>query len=436
YLEFQKSVDASLDRFDALWQQLPRLEQSATSIDGYRLDQFPVMASIRNEAGRNQSHPILQLTLELNRIADMARREAERLWGPADSVKQLTYAATHCRNMARNFLPDLKRKVEFIESIAAEPEHYKRPDEALQEAKRVSEWMQQYCDSTLVDAIRRFNQALQCKPDPLKFIQDATLNWHGRVLVIDQQPHQTACEAARFWCETIRRKVYDLSIRELHKKRDYLNFLKQLIATLEGLSVADMSVEIDSEEQVTLKALEPKEPAQPPPDMAAIVREILKQSEEAKEQAEAVRKGKKPQGQQNPPKKRKKAWLADAMIRVQEKPDLTDKEIAEEVGIDPAQLSRDPTYQHAAELARSTERERRQRPRGTTFKGKDGRQVLEAEAPKASPNNESSNPGTPIPGSKYFLERCSTCSDSIRVRQDQVGTNPVCESCQKLGDED
>jgi len=261
HLEYQKSVDASLDRFDALWQKLPRLEQFASSIDGYRIDQFPVIASIRNEAGRNQSHPISHLALELNRIADMAHRESERLWGPADSVKQLTYAATHCRNMARNFLPNLKRKVEFIEDIAAEPELYKRPDEATQEAKRVSEWMQQYCDSTLVDAIRRFNQALQCKPDPLKFIQDATLNWHGRVLVIDQQPHQTACEAARFWCETIRRKVYDLSIRELHKKRDYLKFLKLLVETLDGLAVADMSSEIDREEQATLKALEPKEPA-------------------------------------------------------------------------------------------------------------------------------------------------------------------------------
>jgi len=259
--ECEKSANAHTDRLNVLWQQLPRIEQSASSIDGYRIDQFPVMASIRNVAGRNQSHPISRLALELNRIADMAHREAERLWGPADSVKQLTYAATHCRNKAFNFVPNLRRKIEFIQGLQAYPERYKRPDEALQEARNTSEWVQHYSEVILRGAIADFNKAVGCKLDPLYCIKDATLAWHGRDLKVGEQGHGTACEAARTWCEIIRQTIQNCR-PSLFEDWDHLKFLEQLLKDLEGLAVSDMSAEIDREEQATLKALKPKEPAQ------------------------------------------------------------------------------------------------------------------------------------------------------------------------------
>lgn len=50
-----------------------------------------------------------------------------------------------------------------------------------------------------------------------------------------------------------------------------------------------------------------------------------------------------------PPKKR---WLADAMLLVRDHPEYTDRQIAENIGVHPSQLSRSKEYQRAADLVR------------------------------------------------------------------------------------
>lgn len=53
-----------------------------------------------------------------------------------------------------------------------------------------------------------------------------------------------------------------------------------------------------------------------------------------------------------PSRRHKAKWMAEAMLCVHDHPERSDRKIAKEVGIDPAQLSRCKEYQVAAKMAR------------------------------------------------------------------------------------
>jgi hypothetical protein len=120
-------------------------------------------------------------------------------------------------------------------------------------------------------------------------------------------------------------------------------------------------------------------------------------------------------------------WLSKAMLLVRDHPDWSDAEIARSVGRSPGTLSRSKEYKMAAALARGSKADR---PKGyREIYPDDGTADVEAVAPPASPGDDRSDQGKPIPGSRYFREYCAECGEPIKVTQDKVGTKPLCEYC-------
>ena len=74
-------------------------------------------------------------------------------------------------------------------------------------------------------------------------------------------------------------------------------------------------------------------------------------------------------------KSRRTKWLAEAMLTVQENPELPDCDIAKLVGVAPSTLSRDEVYRLAAKTARD---QGRNQAKPAFTKGRDGRTDLDA----------------------------------------------------------
>jgi hypothetical protein len=122
-------------------------------------------------------------------------------------------------------------------------------------------------------------------------------------------------------------------------------------------------------------------------------------------------------------------WLARALLLVRDHPDWPDAEIARKVGRDKSVLSRDETYQTAAQMARARTTDL---PKGHIKLDPDtGQHDVEGIAPTAGSLNDKADRGQRIPNSSYVREYCAKCDEAMKVTPDKVGTNPICERCKR-----
>jgi len=120
-------------------------------------------------------------------------------------------------------------------------------------------------------------------------------------------------------------------------------------------------------------------------------------------------------------------WLAEAMLLVRDRPDWSDAEIARQVGKHPSTLARSKEFKSAAALARGDKTDRLQG--NITVDSDSGLRDVEAVAPAAVQPDEKADRGQPVAGSRYVREYCAECGEPMKVKPDQVGTNPVCKDC-------
>lgn len=129
-------------------------------------------------------------------------------------------------------------------------------------------------------------------------------------------------------------------------------------------------------------------------------------------------------------KKRKLQWLADALLLVRDYPDWSDAEVARRVGKDKSTLTRSEAYQAGARMARSQRGTKGDLHTGyVTTNPESGTRDVEALAPADAGQDDRSDRGQPIPDSNFFREYCHDCNEPMRVVQDKVGKNPICDDC-------
>jgi hypothetical protein len=122
-------------------------------------------------------------------------------------------------------------------------------------------------------------------------------------------------------------------------------------------------------------------------------------------------------------------WLADALLLRREHPDWSDAKIARSVGKDPGTLSRNKVYKSAA--TKLTQGSTTDRPKGfRTVNKKSGAVDVEAVAPESAPEDDKSDRGMQIPGSRFFREYCAECDEPMGVTKEKVGTDPACKDCE------
>lgn len=120
------------------------------------------------------------------------------------------------------------------------------------------------------------------------------------------------------------------------------------------------------------------------------------------------------------------AWVANAMLRVKDEPDLSDAEIARRVDVSKTALSRCPEYKRAAAMARG---EKTALPVGYLTKDPEtGQTDVEASArPVSKPESTPAR----IPESKYVPATCRECHEPIRIKPDADPAQALCERCEK-----
>ncbi len=124
-------------------------------------------------------------------------------------------------------------------------------------------------------------------------------------------------------------------------------------------------------------------------------------------------------------KSQKKApgwWLPSALVLVNENPEWSNTKIAGKIGVHSGTLSRSEVFKQAAKRAREPSREP---PGGFRKNNKEYSSDVEGTAPATAKSDR----GQKIPNSQFYREYCADCETPMRVPQQQVGKNPLCEDC-------
>jgi len=139
---------------------------------------------------------------------------------------------------------------------------------------------------------------------------------------------------------------------------------------------------------------------------------------QAGEEAESAKDDRKPTRRE-----KQTEWRVKALMLRKNNPGMTKTEIASRVGVNPSQLS----PRRFPELAHLEEMQKAEKPSGfITRGGSSGQRDVEA----ISPGGGKLGRGVKIPGSDFFREYCSGCDEPIRVRENDVGTSPLCDDCE------